>query len=276
MNGIIMAILIVSIIGIVCAVILAVASKVMEVKEDEKFLKLRECLPGANCGACGYTGCDGYAHALADENGIKTNLCIPGADGTAKQLAEVLGVAFEDVVEKVAVIHCSGDCNATNDKMEYQGIQSCAAAKMFFGGRGSCTFGCIGLGDCQKVCPNDAICIENGIAHVDTRRCTGCGMCTKTCPNKLITVMDDVERVVVACSNTEKGAATRKKCISGCIGCKKCEKVCTSGAIKVVNNLAVIDYSKCPDCENFGACAEACTTGCIKLGKFDGIHNAAV
>jgi Na+-translocating ferredoxin:NAD+ oxidoreductase RNF subunit RnfB len=91
-------------IGIICAVILAIASKVMAVQEDEKFTKIRECLPGANCGACGYTGCDGYAHALAEEEGVKTNLCVPGADNVSRQLSELMGVAFEDVVEQVAVV----------------------------------------------------------------------------------------------------------------------------------------------------------------------------
>ena len=273
MNGILLAVLSDTAIGLICAVILAIASKVMAVKEDETFIKIRECLPGANCGACGYTGCDGYAHALAEDNTVKTNLCVPGADNVSRQLSELMGVAFEDVVEQVAVVHCNGNCEATKDKMEYQGIQSCAAAKLFFGGRGSCTFGCMGLGDCANACPQNAICIEDGVARVNTAECIGCGICTKVCPNKLITVMDDVERVVVECSNTEKGAATRKKCTNGCIGCKKCEKVCTAGAIKVVNNLAVIDYSLCPDCENPGICAEVCTTGCIKVANFTGIHN---
>jgi len=104
MNGIVLAIISVSLIGVVCAAILAVASKIMEVKEDETFIKIRECMPGANCGACGYTGCDGYAHALAEEEGVKTNLCIPGADAVAKQIAAVLGVESEDVIERVATV----------------------------------------------------------------------------------------------------------------------------------------------------------------------------
>lgn len=271
MNIILMAILAVTGIGIICAVILAVASKVMAVEEDERFPIVRECLPGANCGACGYAGCDGYAKALIEEEGVKTNLCVPGADTVSKKLSEVLGVEFEDVIEQVAVVKCKGDCDVTGDKMDYQGIESCAAAKLFFGGNGKCTFGCMGLGDCAKVCPNGAICVEKGIAHIDTRKCTGCGMCTKVCPNHLISVMADVERVLVTCSNTEKGASTRKKCTHGCIGCKKCERECPTGAIKVVNNLAVIDYEKCIKCEH---CAEVCTTGCIMISDFSGIHRA--
>ncbi|NLH01821.1 MAG: Fe-S cluster domain-containing protein [Clostridiales bacterium] len=270
MDGIVIAVISVTVIGLICAVMLAVASKIMAVKEDERFPAVRECLPGANCGACGYAGCDGYAHALIEEEGVKTNLCVPGGDTVAKKLSEVLGVEFEDVVEQVAVVKCLGDCRVTSDKMEYQGIESCAAAKLLFGGKGKCQFGCMGLGDCARICPQNAICIESGIAHVNTHLCVGCGMCVSTCPNKLITLMPDVEKVLVTCSNTDKGASTRNACSHGCIACRKCEKECPEGAIAVVDNLARIDYDKCTNC---GHCAEVCVTGCIVKSDFSGIHH---
>ena len=120
MTEILTAVIPVVIIGVICAAVLVVASKLMAVKEDERFPKVRECLPGANCGACGYAGCDGYAKALCEDDSVPTNLCIPGADGVAKQLSEVLGVEFADVVEHVAVVHCSGDCEHTKDKVDYK------------------------------------------------------------------------------------------------------------------------------------------------------------
>lgn len=268
MDKIVLAILAVTVIGIICAAILAIASKVMAVKVDERFPIIRDLLPGANCGACGYAGCDGYATALI-EDGVKTNLCTPGGDAVSQALSEALGVDFEDVVEKVAVIHCWGDMGATSDKMEYRGIETCSAAKLLFGGKGLCTFGCTGFGDCVAVCPSDAICIVNGIAHIDTRKCTGCGLCTKACPNHLIDLMPDVARVIVTCSNTEKGAIVRKKCTHGCIACKRCEKECPENAIVVENNLAKIDYDKCTNC---GHCVEVCPTKCLKMANFSGIH----
>lgn len=272
MSVILDAVIPVVIIGVICSAVLVIASKLMAVKENEKIPVIRECLPGANCGACGFAGCDGYAKALAEEEGTATNLCVPGGDSVSRKISDILGVEFEDVIEKVAVIHCAGDCNYTKDKVQYNGIESCAAAKLVFGGKGSCSYGCLGLGDCMKACPNGAICIENGIAHINTKLCSGCGICAKTCPNHLIDLMSDTEKVIVTCSNKDKGAATRKVCSNGCIGCKKCEKVCPSGAIHVENNVAVIDYSKCPDCEDFGACARECTTGCIMISDFSGIH----
>ena len=270
MNPVLLAAISVGIIGLICAVMLAVASKVIAVKEDETFLRLRECLPGANCGACGYAGCDGYAHALR-EGGVKPNLCVPGGDTAATKISQLLGVEFEDVVEQVAFVRCNGDCNNTSDKMEYHGIQSCKAAKLFFGGSGKCTYGCLGLGDCASVCPNDAICIKDGLARVNPRLCVGCGLCAKECPNGLIAVLPDTVKVIVRCRNTDKGGATRQECSVGCIGCKKCEKECPAGAITVNTNLAFVDYTKCTNC---GHCQEVCPSGCIFIGDFSGAHKA--
>lgn len=260
-------------IGAVCAVGLVVAAKYMAVPVDERETALRAALPGANCGACGYAGCDGYAKALASGEETRPNLCIPGADAVAQNLASILGVESADVVEQVAVVHCGGDCSQTEPRAEYRGIRTCAAASLVYGGAGKCLQGCIGLGDCAAACPQGAICIENGIARVDTRKCTGCGVCTRTCPHHLITVMPDVERVLVTCSNTEKGAATRTACSHGCIGCRKCEKNCPSGAITVIDNLARIDYGKCVKCD---LCAKNCPTGCIMISDFSGIHRYVI
>ncbi len=257
-------------IGLACALLLVVADKFMAVKEDDRVQNIRACLPGANCGACGFTGCDGYAKALVETPGTKTNLCIPGADAVAKQVADIMGVKAEDVIEQIAYVHCHGDCGATSKKYDYVGIKTCAAAKLYYGGDGACTYGCLGYGDCAAICPNGAICIENGIAHVDPRKCTGCGMCAKACPNKVISLMPDKVKTVVTCSNKEKGAVAAKKCKNACIGCMKCQKNCPAGAIKVENFLANIDYGKCVHC---GKCAEVCPTHAIKEADLTGAHN---
>lgn len=270
MGEIIIAIVVVTVIGILCSVMLVAASHFMEVPVDEKEKNLRECLPGVNCGACGYTGCDGYAKALADGSTTKVNLCVPGSDKVANDIANVLGVEAEDVVEKVAFIQCIGDCEHRTKKQVYEGIQSCAAAKQLYGGEASCTYGCIGLGDCVKVCPTEAICIENGIAHIDPRKCIGCGLCAKACPNNLMIIFEDYEKMAVACSNREKGAVARKKCDHACIKCHKCEKSCPVGAISFVDNLPVIDLVKCIDC---GTCAEVCPVKCIVKNNFIGKNN---
>jgi Na+-translocating ferredoxin:NAD+ oxidoreductase RNF subunit RnfB len=247
--------------GILCSVMLAVASKIMAVKMDERISKLREVLPGANCGACGYTGCDGYAEALVNE-GALTNVCIPGGDKTSIEISSILGVEAEDVLERVAVVCCRGNREARRRKMEYDGIRSCAAAKQLYGGQIACINGCIGFGDSAAVCPEGAICIDNGLARVDTRKCMGCRLCSLACPNGIILMDYSVVTATVLCKNIEKGAVVRKKCTNGCIGCMKCVKECTSGAITVVDNLARVDQSKCSGC---GKCAAVCVTNCVSM-----------
>jgi len=267
MNEILTAVIPVVIIGIVCAAVLVIASKLMAVKEDKRFFEIRECLPGANCGACGYAGCDGYAKALCENADVKTNLCVPGGDSVSKQISGVLGVEYSEVMKYTAVVHCGGDCTCTNDKAYYEGIKSCEGAKLLYGGKEKCIYGCIGLGDCMNVCPHNAICIKNGVAFIDADDCVGCGLCVKTCPNGLISLVPDTDRVIVTCSNKDKGALTKKVCDNGCIGCKKCERSCTKGAVKVTDNCAVIDYEKCVGCPDFAVCAEVCSSKCITVDK---------
>ena len=258
-------------IATVCGVILTVSSHLFGVKEDEKFLAIRECLPGANCGACGYSGCDGYAKALSNGSAKLTNLCVPGGDGVAKDIADILGVEAEDVVEKVAYVACNGSCEVSPRKYEYKGEPSCRLANMSYNGDKACTFACLGYGDCVAVCPQNAISIKDGIAKINPKLCIGCGICTRICPNHVIHIVKDTERVAVLCSNHDKGAVTRKACKNGCIACGKCEKTCQHDAIKVENNLAVIDYEKCVGC---GDCARACPIGCIVEENFTcGAHS---
>ena len=252
-------------IAVVCAVLLTLANKYFGVKEDETAVAIRDCLPGANCGACGYSGCDGYAKALADKSCAVTNLCVPGGDNTAREIAAILGVEAVDVVEKVAYVSCNGTCEAAQKKYEYRGLSSCRAANMVYSGDKVCGFACLGYGDCVAVCPKGAIAIENGVARINPRKCIGCGICVRECPNSIIHLINDTTRVVVECSNRDKGALTRKYCSNGCIGCMKCQKACPSGAIKVVDNLAVIDYSLCTGCAE---CVAVCPVHCIHEGNF--------
>lgn len=246
-------------IGLIAAIILVVFSKLMEVPENQTALALREELPGANCGACGYAGCDDYAAAVCD--GEATNKCIPGGQATATALSAIMGVDASSVDKKVAVVACQGTRANTFEKMQYRGVPTCKACSSYFGGPTVCPDGCIGLGDCQVVCQYGAISVQDGVAVVNQELCTGCGACAKACPKHIIRVLqDDHPAAFVQCSNHEKGAKARKGCSVACIGCQKCVKTCPKGAISMNENLAVVDQNLCDYC---GACIAGCPTKAI-------------
>ena len=263
MNEILIPVIIVAAIGLIAGLGLAIASVVFAVPVDEKAEKVRGCLPGANCGACGYTGCDGYADALAKGETEECNLCIPGGNATAKEIADIMGLAAGEIVPSVAAVMCQGNCQNVEEKLEYSGVRSCKIATQLFGGPKNCVHGCIGFGDCVEVCPYDAIFICDGVARINPDKCRACKMCIKTCPRGLIDLFPlNTKKAAVLCKNHDKGAQTRKQCKAGCIGCMKCMKACPAEAVTVENFCAKVDYDKCTGC---GKCNEVCPVGCIDL-----------
>ena len=58
MNGILAATLMVGGTGLLIGILLGIAGKKFYVEVDERETKVREALPGNNCGGCGYPGCD--------------------------------------------------------------------------------------------------------------------------------------------------------------------------------------------------------------------------
>lgn len=263
MEAILLPVILVAGIGLVLGLGLAITSKIMAVPVDEKAEAITECLPGANCGACGFSGCAGYAAALSSGKATETNLCAPGGNAAAAQIAEILGTAPASVLPTVAVVHCLGNSTNSEDKMNYQGVSSCRMASQLFGGAKECTYGCLGLGDCVDACDFEAIHICDGVARISTIACHSCKKCVKACPKGLIKMVPlNVTQAAVLCNNKEKGAVARKHCKAACIGCMKCMKTCEHDAIKVENFLATVDPEKCIGC---GKCHEVCPVGCIDL-----------
>jgi len=252
-------VMIVVVIGLISGLVLSVASIVFAVPVDEMQEALRECLPGANCGACGYSGCDGYAKALADKT-AENGLCAPGGPDVAEECANILGKPAVAMERKVAMIQCGGHLDNVSIKFEYHGIDTCKAVSMMYAGDSACAYGCLGHGDCAEVCPENAITVCNGLAVVNTESCIGCGLCKKVCPKNIIDIVPDKFRQHVRCKNTDKGGETRKVCKVGCIGCMKCQKICPFDAITVTNNNATIDYGKCKNC---GKCKDVCPVNAI-------------
>lgn len=253
--------------GLIAAVILHFVSKVFKVEEDPRIDEVQACLPGANCGGCGFAGCRAMAEAMVKTMDLSVAYC-PGGD--YDKIGEILGLKAEVREPQVCVVRCNGTCANAPAKVHYDSAQTCAFANTVFTGENGCPFGCLGCGDCVKACGFDAIHInpETGLPEVDENKCVGCSACVKACPRGVLECRNkgkNNRRVFVSCNNKEKGAVARKNCSAACIGCGKCAKTCPFEAITVENNLAYIDFNKCKSCR---MCVAECPTGAIHAVNF--------
>ena len=254
-SGIILAAVVVGGTGLVISILLGIASEKFKVPVDEKEVAVRECLPGNNCGGCGFAGCDALAKAIAAGE-APVGACPVGGQPVADKIASIMGVEAGAGEKQVAFVKCAGTCDKAKSKYKYAGNEDCVSAMSVpGGGPKACSFGCTGFGSCVKVCDFDAIHVINGVAVVDKEKCVACGKCVATCPKSLIELVPYAAPHKVQCNSKEFGKAVKEVCSAGCIGCKMCTRVCEADAITVENNIAKIDYSKCTGC---GMCAEKC------------------
>jgi Na+-translocating ferredoxin:NAD+ oxidoreductase subunit B len=245
--------------GLLLGLGLAFAARKLAVPRDPLVERINGLLPGANCGGCGYPGCMQFSEAVA-KGEAPADGCVAASAEINQQVADAVGKEISESVRLVALVHCNGGHSA-KDEFEYHGPQDCISAAMIMGGQKSCSYGCLGFGDCVTACPFDAIEMgENGIPVVDNDACTGCSKCIEVCPKNIIGLWPVDREVVIACSSLDKGAVARKSCPMACIGCRKCEKACPVDAITVQDNLALIDPGVCINC---GLCASECPTGAI-------------
>jgi len=264
MQQVIQCVLLLGALGLVGAIVLVVASRLLAVEVDDRLPVIEEMLPGANCGSCGYPGCSAYAKALLE--GAPNNLCGPGGAEVASKVAEYLGTDAGEVVVKRAIVACRGVAErlVLKEREHYEGPPSCRAYATLSHLSPSCTDGCIGYGDCMATCPYGAITLnKNSVAVVDPGICIGCGLCTTICPRHLIStqVMTDRKEVsFVLCHNTLMGKRALEACANTCIGCRRCVRVCPKKCITVENNVAHIDTSECVNCK---ACMGVCPEGAI-------------
>ncbi|SFB32989.1 electron transport complex, RnfABCDGE type, B subunit [Acetitomaculum ruminis DSM 5522] len=268
--GVVTVGLVVGITGLIIGLLLGFIGMKFKVEVDQKEIDVRECLPGNNCGACGYAGCDAMAKAIAN-GAAPVNGCPVGGADVAAKIAAIMGVEAGSADKKAAYVKCSGTCDKVVRNFDYYGLQDCRTAAVTPGKGGKkCSFGCIGLGSCIKECDFDAISIVGGVANIDRDKCAGCGKCAKVCPNALIELFTVKASYAVQCSSKDKGKAVKEGCDVGCIACKACVKVCESDAISVENNIAHIDQEKCIGC---GKCAEKCPQKIIHVPN-DGLKVA--
>ena len=161
MKEILITVLVFAAVGGVLGAILAFASRFFEVKTDPRVPEILECLPGANCGGCGYPSCAALAEAIASRD-AKSSACPVGGAETARAVAEIMGVEVGRVVRKRAQVRCSGTCDASRKKYVYSGAPDCVSAASLAGGDKMCANGGIGLGTCVAACPFGALSVVDG------------------------------------------------------------------------------------------------------------------
>lgn len=259
--AIVFALGVMGLLGAAFGVVLSVADKKFAVEVDERVAAIRSTLGGANCGACGFAGCDAFSEAVVRGEAKPDGCPVAGPEGAAA-IAAVMGVSAGPAAEaQAARLFCRGDCEAAKPRYDYEGIQSCAMAATLAGGPKQCAWACLGLGDCAAACPFGAIAVEDGIARISADKCVACGKCVEACPRGVIHLTPENDTVFVACQNHDMAKDARAACANACIACGRCVKACIADAIKVVDYCAVIDQEKCSRC---GSCAKVCPCGCIR------------
>jgi electron transport complex protein RnfB len=240
---------------------LAFASRKFLVKEDQKVEEIFEVLPHNNCGACGFPGCLAFAKAVSEDSSLAVHCRVGGAK-VVERIGHILGVELKQEEPLIARVFCKGSQNC-NDKFLYRGVQTCKAAALVSSGPKSCTKSCLGFGDCVNACQFAAITIRvDGLPAVNAKKCNGCGLCAQACPKNVLALTKRSQNTIVGCRSLAGPKENAKNCKFGCIACGICVKNCSSGAIKIDNNLAVVDFAKCAHC---GLCAKVCPRKVIEI-----------
>ena len=261
--------------GVVSAILLAVAARRFHVVVDARVEAVEAALPGSNCGACGNPSCFAVAEGIVAGD-LATNTCVAGGQAVADAVAHVMEAEACVVEHVISARHCGGGTNAVRS-YDYSGVPSCASANRLAGGPLTCRAGCLGFGDCVRACPFDAMALDaRGLPVIDPVKCTGCGICVKECPRgqiRLLELVPESAPIVVRCNAHDKPKERKANCSMCCIACKKCERECPSDAIHVIDLLAVVDYEKCTGC---GTCLEVCPQRCIDVyGCGSGVDSVA-
>jgi Na+-translocating ferredoxin:NAD+ oxidoreductase RNF subunit RnfB len=246
---------------LVLGVLLAVAGRTLRVDEDPRLRDVENLLGGSNCGACGRPGCHAFAESLLRKESAPSECTVIAPEVTA-QIAELLGVDVGNAHKRVARLHCAGGVSAVRMLGEYRGERSCAAAAVVQHGGRSCSYGCLGFGDCVAVCTFSALHLNDELLPVvDVDRCTACGDCVSACPANLFTLEDLEHDVVVQCSSPLVGEAARASCAVACDACGRCALDAPPGVIVMRDGLPVVERpGQVPEHATY-----RCPTGAIAL-----------
>ena len=231
-------------VGLVFAVLIALAYRRLRVYEDPRIETVTGMLPGANCGACGFPGCRQFAEQVVLGKKQPAGCNVISGDG-AVAIASYLGVDAGSANRRVARLLCAGGTNVALQQAEYRGLATCAAAAAVAGGGKACAWGCLGYGDCRVACDFGAITmLPNGLPQVDVALCTACGDCVDACPKGLFQIMPLDQRLLVQCRSLIEGDAALEACKVACTTCGKCVVDAAPGVVSIASGVAVVDYEK--------------------------------
>ena len=255
------AVLILSGVALVFAVLIALANRQLWVWEDPRIDAVAAMLPNANCGACGLPGCRAFAEQAVDGR-VTPSQCTIGTDEAHKAIAGFLGVDADTAVRRVARLQCAGGHDVAATLAEYRGLPTCAAATAVAGGGKGCAWGCLGLADCERVCDYGAIRMDDtGLPVVDPAKCTACGDCVEACPKGLFALLPADTHLLVQCKNLLGGDEALDQCKVACTACGKCVQDAADGLISVASGVAVVNYDF--DAQADRNAVTRCPTGAI-------------
>ena len=235
-----------------------------EMHNKECVASILAILPGTNCagrGGCGFSSCEECAAAIAA--GSPVNCCPACGDEAIEKISELTGRDILPAKHQKAFIKCG--CNGSGHG-RHERFDNCEAAVKAGFADDECKYGCVGCGDCAKTCTFNAIVVDNGVVKINAELCNGCGACYNSCVQNLIIAVPDDATNFVPCANKDEEEKAYSSCPWSCVGCEDCAKACPEGAISIVDNCAVIDYSKCVGCI-------ACTMACRKKIIIDTYHD---
>jgi len=231
-------------ISAVLAIVISLCSIKLRVWEDPRIDEIVAMLPGANCGACGFPGCRGLAEQIVLRRAKPASCTVSSADGR-ESIAAFLGIDAGEAQKRVARLLCAGGTDVAQRRVEYRGVESCAAALAVSGGGKACSWGCVGMADCAVACSFDAIYMSRtGLPLVDPDMCTACGDCVSACPQGLFTILPLEAHLLVQCKSLLEGVVATAACAVACNACGRCAADAEPGLItmQMGGRLPVIDY----------------------------------
>jgi Na+-translocating ferredoxin:NAD+ oxidoreductase RNF subunit RnfB len=227
--------------GTIFGTVLAVSYRFLRVEEDPRLEQVENMLPGTNCGACGEPGCHAFATRLTAGE-LLPGKCTVSSPDDVEAIAAFLGVDPGAEEKRVARLLCAGGRAQAKQIAAYEGFESCRAAAIVGGGGKGCSWGCLGLADCEEVCTFDAIQMNaNGLPVVDADKCTACNDCVEVCPRDLFELRPISQRLLVQCKTPLAGDEARALCRVACDACGRCAQDAPAGLIRMEANLPVID-----------------------------------